>query len=180
MIMENIMIFIVLLSVIVPVLIIIAFSLMMYRKVPPNKALIVFGLGGRRVVVGGGTLVIPFLQVGVELSLEIRQLKTIIELYTSDNVRLNIQVSCHFKVDSSYAHTILKAYECISSKTEKEIENIVKEIIFESIRSVIPKHTFHQLNEKSEEIIEDIKRGVESKLSQMGLKLELLSLEIKN
>lgn len=30
-----------------------------YKKVPPNQAMIVYGLGGKRVVQGGGTFVTP-------------------------------------------------------------------------------------------------------------------------
>jgi len=31
----------------------------LYRKVGPNRALIVYGRGGTNVVVGGGTLIVP-------------------------------------------------------------------------------------------------------------------------
>jgi flotillin len=33
-----------------------------YRQVPPNRALIVYGWGGRTIVTSGGKLVIPMIQ----------------------------------------------------------------------------------------------------------------------
>ena len=43
----------------------------LYRKAGPHEALIVYGLGGTRVVKGHGTMVLPMVQVCKELSLEL-------------------------------------------------------------------------------------------------------------
>ena len=43
----------------------------LYRKAGPHEALIVYGLGGTRVVKGHGTMVLPMVQVCRELSLEL-------------------------------------------------------------------------------------------------------------
>src|SRR6185312_6358917 len=43
----------------------------MFRKVGPNQAMIVYGFGGTKVVVGGGTVVWPMVQQARELSLEL-------------------------------------------------------------------------------------------------------------
>ena len=43
----------------------------LYRKAGPHEALIVYGLGGTRVVQGHGTLVLPMVQVCRDLSLEL-------------------------------------------------------------------------------------------------------------
>ena len=41
----------------------------LYRKAGPHEALIVYGLGGTRVVQGHGTLVLPMVQICRDLSL---------------------------------------------------------------------------------------------------------------
>jgi len=43
----------------------------LYRKAGPHEALIVYGLGGTRVVQGHGTLVLPMVQICKDLSLEL-------------------------------------------------------------------------------------------------------------
>ena len=45
----------------------------LYRKAGPHEALIVYGLGGTRVVKGHGTLVFPMVQICRELSLELTE-----------------------------------------------------------------------------------------------------------
>jgi flotillin len=43
----------------------------LYRKVPPSRALIVYGKGGVHIVAGGGRVVFPMIQSAEELSLEL-------------------------------------------------------------------------------------------------------------
>ena len=43
----------------------------LYRKVGPNQALIVYGVGGTRIVNRGGAVVVPMVQTWDELSLEL-------------------------------------------------------------------------------------------------------------
>ncbi len=46
-------------------------SAKLFHKVGPNEALIVYGLGGTKVVKGGGRIVWPLIQQARELSLEL-------------------------------------------------------------------------------------------------------------
>src|ERR1700690_3851054 len=43
----------------------------MYRKVGPNRALIVYGKGEQQVIVGGGRLILPFVQSAQEFDLQL-------------------------------------------------------------------------------------------------------------
>ncbi|HTF45588.1 MAG TPA: hypothetical protein VK641_16905, partial [Terriglobales bacterium] len=43
----------------------------LYRKAGPHEALIVYGVGGTRVVKGHGTIVLPMVQICRGLSLEL-------------------------------------------------------------------------------------------------------------
>jgi len=46
----------------------------LYRKVGPNRALIVYGRGGTKVVVGGGTVVVPLFQRADDFNLVLMSL----------------------------------------------------------------------------------------------------------
>ena len=65
----------------------------MFRKVGPNQALIVYGLGGTRVVKGGGVVVWPLVQSARELSLELMSFDVAPtqDLYTSQGVAVNVE-----------------------------------------------------------------------------------------
>jgi flotillin len=66
--------------VVIYIIVIIYALLRMYRKVPPNRALIVTGFRGKRVIVSGGELVFPLLEQASELSLEAK----LIEIKTQE------------------------------------------------------------------------------------------------
>ena len=71
-----------------------------YRKVGPNDALIVYGGTRYRVVVGGGTLVWPFINDCEQLSLELMTLDiTVQEVYTIHGVPITVDGVAQVKVD---------------------------------------------------------------------------------
>src|SRR5688572_17011843 len=72
----------------------------MYRKVGPNQALIIYGLGGTRVVTGSGALVLPMVQSARELSLELMSFDVAPqkELYTNQGVGVIIDAVTQLKV----------------------------------------------------------------------------------
>src|SRR5256885_14676950 len=65
------LVFLVVAGSIIATLMLFSFVSKMYRKAGPNEAFIVYGLGGTRVIKGGGTLVFPMVQSYRSLSLEL-------------------------------------------------------------------------------------------------------------
>ena len=74
----------------------------LYRKAGPHEALIVYGLGGTRVVKGHGTLVFPMVQVCRELSLELMSFDVAPQqdLYTKQGVAVTVEAVAQIKVKS--------------------------------------------------------------------------------
>ncbi|HEX7810084.1 MAG TPA: flotillin family protein, partial [Thermoanaerobaculia bacterium] len=56
-------------GIVLATLMLLGFVAQMYRKVGPNEAFVVFGVGGTRVIKGGGTLVFPMIHSFRTLSL---------------------------------------------------------------------------------------------------------------
>ena len=90
----GIIVFVVLLA--VALFLIIGLIASMFRKVGPNQALIVYGFGGTRVVIGNGKIVVPMLQQARELSLELMSFDVAPtqSLYTSQGVAVNVENGC--------------------------------------------------------------------------------------
>src|SRR5260370_23955981 len=82
----------------------------LYRKAGPHEALIVYGLGGTRVVKGHGTLVFPMVQICRELSLELMSFDVAPQqaLYTKQGAAVPVDGSAQVKVKSD-KETILHA-----------------------------------------------------------------------
>jgi flotillin len=83
------------------VLLVFALLATMFRKVGPNQALIVYGLGGTRVV-KSGAVVWPLVQQARELSLELMSFDVAPtqDLYTSQGVAVNVEAVTQIKVKS--------------------------------------------------------------------------------
>ena len=77
---------------VVVLVILLALVATMFRKVGPNQALIVYGFGGTRVVVGGGKVIWPMVQQARELSLELMSFDVapVQDLYTNQGVAVNV------------------------------------------------------------------------------------------
>src|SRR5215472_3601584 len=104
---------------------VIAFMLLMsglarlYRKAGPHEALIVYGLGGTRVVVGHGKVVFPMVQICRELSLELMSFDVAPQqdLYTRQGVAVTVEAVAQIKVKSD-TESILTASEQFLTKTD--------------------------------------------------------------
>jgi flotillin len=82
----------------------------LYRKAGPHEALIVYGIGGTRVVKGHGTVVLPMVQVCRGLSLELMSFDVAPQqdLYTKQGVAVTVEAVAQIKVKSD-VESILKA-----------------------------------------------------------------------
>src|SRR5690349_24725166 len=74
----------------------------LYRKVGPNRALIVYGRGGTKVVVGGGTVVLPLFQKADEFNLELMSFDVApnYALYTNQVVPAKLEAITQLKVEN--------------------------------------------------------------------------------
>src|SRR3990170_6698192 len=74
----------------------------LFRRVGPNRALIVYGWGGTHIVTGGGKVVWPLFQSYQELSLELMSFDVAPsqDLYTSQGVAVTVEAVAQIKVKS--------------------------------------------------------------------------------
>jgi len=151
--------------------------LRMYRKVPPNRALIVTGFRGKRVIVSGGALVFPLLEQASELSLEAKliEIKTQ-EILTQDKVPISIQAVATVKI-GNLPEDILKAFETLVGKTEQQIEKIIKEILEGHIKEIIAKTPLQQLLHDRESIVAKVNKSVMVDLQKRGLVIETFTIK---
>ena len=89
------------------------------RKVGPNQALIVYGLGGTKVITGGSKTVIPMLQRAQDFSLELMSFDVAPsqDLYTTQGVAVNVEAVTQIKVRSD-EQSIRTAAEQFLSKQQ--------------------------------------------------------------
>lgn len=115
----------------------------LYKKCGPSEALIVSGMsdtpgGGPRVIIGGGTVVIPLLQQveTVSLGLISIDLKNTTPLTSKDNKGIYVNAVIEVCVEKEPS-TILRAAGTFGGKSEKEMRSIIYDIVYDHLRQVI-------------------------------------------
>ncbi|MEO7002738.1 MAG: SPFH domain-containing protein [Ktedonobacterales bacterium] len=149
-----------------------------YRKVGPNRALIVYGAGGSRIISNGATLVIPFLRRAQEFSLELMSFDVAPQqnLYTNQGVSVRVEAVTQLKVRSDVA-SIKTAAEQFLSKTDAQREDLIRLVMEGHLRGIVGQLTVEQLVKEPEMVSEKMRQVSSADLAKMGL--EVVSFTIK-
>jgi flotillin len=150
----------------------------MFRKVGPNQALIVYGLGGNRVVVGGGQIIFPLVQSARELSLELMSFDVAPQqdLFTSQGVAVKVEAVAQIKVKSDEV-SIKTAAEQFLNKTPQEREGLIRLVMEGHLRGIVGQLTVEQLVKEPEMVADRVRSNVAADMDKMGL--EVVSFTIR-
>ena len=150
----------------------------MYRKVPPNAALIVYGLGGPKVTKGGGLLVWPLVQSFRELSLELMSFDVVPQqdFYTVQGVAVTVEAVAQIKVKSD-TESILTASEQFLSKSIQERHEVLRLVMEGHLRGIIGQLTVEQIVKEPEMVADRMRSNVADDMAKMGL--EVISFTVK-
>ncbi|MBV9626183.1 MAG: flotillin family protein [Acidobacteria bacterium] len=150
----------------------------LYRKAGPHEALIVYGLGGTRVVVGKGKVVFPMVQVCRELSLELMSFDVAPEqdLYTKQGVAVTVEAVAQIKVKSD-RESILTASEQFLTKTAAEREGLIRLVMEGHLRGIIGQLTVEEIVKQPEMVSDRMRSTCADDMNKMGL--EVISFTIK-
>ena len=118
----------------------------LYRKVGPNQALIVYGLGGTHVYSGRGAIVWPMIQAAKELSLELMSFDVAPQqdLYTKQGVAVTVEAVAQIKVKSDH-ESILTASEQFLSKAPVEREALIRLVMEGHLRGIVGQLTVESI-----------------------------------
>ena len=150
----------------------------LYRKAGPHEALIVYGLGGTRVVKGHGTLVFPMVQICRELSLELMSFDVAPQqdLYTKQGVAVTVEAVAQIKVKSDM-ESILTASEQFLTKTDQEREGLIRLVMEGHLRGIIGQLTVEEIVKQPEMVADRMRSTCAEDMNKMGL--EVISFTIK-
>src|SRR6195256_1209703 len=150
----------------------------LYRKAGPHEALIVYGLGGTRVVKGHGVVVFPVVQSCKELSLELMSFDVAPQqdLYTRQGVAVTVEAVAQIKVRSDQ-ESILTAAEQFLSKTPDQREGLIRLVMEGHLRGIIGQLTVEEIVKQPEMVSERMRSTCADDMNKMGL--EVISFTIK-
>lgn len=150
----------------------------MYHKVGPNEALVAYGMGGTKVVIGSGAFIVPLIKEARTLSLELMSFDVApqTELYTNQGVAVLIESVTQLKVKSDL-ESVKTAAEQFLDKPEAEREAAIKLVMEGHLRGIVGQLTVEQIVKDPEGVGDKVRSTCAGDLSKMGL--EMVSFTIK-
>jgi len=161
------------------VVFILVMSARLYRKAGPNEALLVYGFRGvPRVIKGGGTVVLPMVELCRSLSLELMSFDVAPtqDLYTRQGVAVTVEAVAQIKVKSD-PESILTAAEQFLTKSPGEREGLIRLVMEGHLRGIIGQLTVEEIVKQPEMVGERMRSTCAEDLNKMGL--DVISFTIK-
>src|SRR6185437_10769806 len=161
------------------ILFVMVMSARLYRKAGPNEALIVYGFrGAPRVIKGGGTVVLPMVELCRGLSLELMSFDVAPtqDLYTKQGVAVTVEAVSQIKVKSD-PESILTAAEQFLTKSPEEREGLIRLVMEGHLRGIIGQLAVEEIVKQPEMVGERMRSTCADDMNKMGL--EVISFTIK-
>lgn len=153
----------------------------LYRRSTRDKAYVRTGLGGKRVVLDGGSLILPIFHsyAWVQLStlrLEVQRSEAE-SLITADRMRADITAEFYVRVKPDEENIALAA-QTLGDRTNDAdlLRKLVEAKFVDALRSVAATMTLKDLQEKRADFVKSVQEAVAADLQSNGLELETVSL----
>jgi uncharacterized membrane protein YqiK len=153
----------------------------LYRRSSKETAYVKTGLGGARVIVDGGALVLPVFHEFVPVSLKTHKLvvrRTQNEaLITHDSLRADVTVEFYVRVKKD-AESIQTAAQTLGNRTNdpEALKELVEGKFVDALRAVASGMTLQELHLKRADFVQKVRDSVGEDLNKNGLELETASL----
>jgi flotillin len=149
-------------------------------KTPPNMAFVRSGLGGKKVVVDGGAIVLPVVHTLQWISLETIKLEVVKAqkeaFITKDRFRVDIGAEFYLRVAAD-PHSIERASRSLGDRSFNvtAIQALIEEKLVSALRSVAATTQLVELHENRHGFAQAVKETLLEPLSYNGLTLEDVS-----
>lgn len=151
----------------------------MYKKAPPNVAMVITGPRGNRVAIGKGCFVIPAIQRVDYMSLENIQsdFTSRDEIPTSDAINILVDAVANVSISQDPERLKIAASKFLGYKTS-QIKEIITPVFEGNIREIISQTTLRELIQGDKKVFaERIIENVTPNLHDMGLDLTTFNIQ---
>ena len=153
----------------------------LYKRASRDQAYVRTGLGGRKVVLDGGALILPIFHSYSWVSLNTLRLEVKRSeqesMITKDRMRADITAEFYVRVKPDDENIALAA-QTLGERTNDadELRNLVEAKFVDALRSVAARMTLRELQEQRTDFVKGVQEAVAHDLQSNGLELESVSL----
>lgn len=160
--------------------IVVAFAASRYKVAKPNEALVIAGKkgapGGIKVVVGGGAIIYPLINVAKRLSLEVRSISVRLDgAVTTQGVPVSVEGIVNVKIADDEDALRQAAQRFLDS--QDRIADIVRNVMEGSLRTIIGQLTVEQLIRDREVFAARVQDVANSDLTGTGLSIDVFTIQ---
>ena len=176
-------------------ILILAFVASRYKVAGANEAIIVAGSRGAKVrdergqttshpgdkgvkvVVGGGTIVMPLLNRVGRLKLTARQINVqLSDAVTSQGIKVQVQGVATFKIGRDVESLRNAAERFLDAKPE-QVDSIVKNVLEGSLRSIVGTLTIEELIRDRQKLLQQVQDAAKGDLATSGLQIDAFTIQ---
>ena len=180
---------------VVIILLLLAFVASRYHVAGANEALIVAGSRGAKVrdekgqavsargdkgvkvVVGGGTFVLPLVNRVGRLKLTARQISVqLTDAVTSQGIKVQVQGVATFKIGRDVESLRNAAERFLDAKPE-QVDSIVKNVLEGSLRSIVGTLTIEELIRDRQKLLQQVQDAAKGDLATSGLQIDAFTIQ---
>ena len=153
----------------------------LYRRASKETAFVRTGLGGERVVMNGGALVLPVFHETMPVNMNTLVLPVVRRdneaLITLDRLRIDVKAEFYVRVRPDAA-AIAMAAQTLGQRTMQPelLKDLVEGKFVDALRSVAAGMTMNELHEQRADFVQKVQQVSSNDLAMNGLELESVSL----
>jgi len=153
----------------------------LYRRATREVSLVKTGSGGKKVIMDGGTIAIPFLHEISYVNMKTLRLEVArygdASLITKDRMRVDVGVEFYVSVNAT-EDGISRAAQTLGDRTFNvdQLREMIEGKLIDGLRSVAARMTMDELHENRSEFVQEVQNAISEDLLKNGLELEAVSL----
>jgi len=153
----------------------------LYLRSSKERAFVRTGLGGQKIVMNGGALVLPIVHEVIPVNMNTLRLEVSRgrerAIITKDRMRVDVTSEFYVRVQAS-PEAISAAAQTLGQRTMQPdmLRELVEGKFVDALRTVAAEMTMEELHEKRGEYVKRVRAAVAADLLQNGLELETVSL----
>ena len=153
----------------------------LYLRSSKQRAFVRTGLGGQKVVLGGGAFVLPIVHDVIPVNMNTLRIEVgrgrDKALITKDRMRVDVLAEFYVRVQAS-AEAVATAAQTLGQRTlePQQLAELVEGKFIDALRTVAAEMTMEELHEKRGAYVRRVREAVADDLTKNGLELEAASL----
>ncbi len=153
----------------------------LYKRSTKETAFVRTGLGGQKVIMDGGAIVLPVFHERVLVNMNTLKLEVMRcereSLITKDRMRVDVTAAFFVRVQQT-AEAVSTAAQTLGTRTlaPEALKSLVEDKFVDALRATAATMTIQELQDKRRDFVQAVQNAVAEDLEKNGLELESVSL----